>query len=157
MIPISSTQVKKVKDPDPDSTAVLHLRYLTGEYLDRFMALQNGDSQVLAKYRSAAEKTVKAANHGKSRRELMPLIVKEMTRLAHESGDIEGQSSGFKDTREMIDIFLCGWEGGTGWPAFPSDGKPSRMFMLGDLMKIAELITDNTEDLTKISLDDAKN
>lgn len=153
MIPISATQVKKVAAPD--STATLHLRYLTGEHLDRFMRLQQAGGNPLAKYRPQAEKTIKAANHGKSKKDLLPLIAQEMTRLARESGDIDS-SDGFAETREMIDLFLCNWEG-EGWPPFPADGKPSRMFLLGDLLALGELITGQVDELVGLSKGEVKN
>jgi hypothetical protein len=153
MIPISSTQVKKVAAPD--STALLHLRYLTGEHLDQFMRLQKAGGSNLAKYRVQAEKAVKASTHGKSKKEQLTMIAAEMTRLARESGDIDS-SDGFAEIREMIDLFLCNWEG-EGWPPFPADGKPSRMFLLGDLLALGELITGHVDELVGLSRDEVKN
>ena len=153
MIPISSDQVKKVDDPTPESKAKLHLRYPTGEYLDRFMALQSSGGSMI-KYRAAAEKKVTAENHGKSRKDLLPLIAREMARMSDEAG--EHDVDGFTRARELVDVFLCGWEG-PNWPEFPKDGKPSRMFKLGDLMSLAELISGELDDLTAISVSEAKN
>jgi hypothetical protein len=158
MIPISATDVKKTTDPA--SGTVLHFRYLTDAYLDRFMKLQSTGSGTLTKYRAAAEKTINAQNHGKNRKELMPLVVAEMTRLAREAGEMDSRD-GFADTREMIDIFLCGWDGGKQdgkeWPPFPADGKPSRMFKLGDLLALAEMISGMVEELSGLSVSEVKN
>jgi len=151
MIPITAEQVKKV--PLPDSEAQVHLRYPVGEHLDRFMAMQE-DGGRLSKYRPQAEKNLKARTHGKDRKQQASMLAAEMSRLAAEAGDNSGD--GFAQAREMVDIFVCGWEG-KGWPEFPKDGKPSAMFKLGDLMTLAELVSEHIDDLTGIGLDEAKN
>lgn len=151
MIPISSDQVFKVKDPE--SSALLHLRYLTGQHLDRFSALQKSDVAI-EKYRAQAEKNIAKTTHGKSQKEQAPLVAREMMRLAEADGIDTGNS--FAKACEMVDIFLCGWEG-EGWPKFPANGKPSSMFKMSDLLTLSELISEHIDELTGISVDEAKN
>lgn len=114
MIPITADQ--RLTVPIKDGSASLRLRYLTGEQMDRFVALQT--------------RQVTAAG-----------------------GDV---ANGLAGLREMVDIFVVGWDG-QGWPAFPADGKPGSLFRLGDLTQLSELISENIQELTGISASEAKN
>jgi len=59
-------------------------------------------------------------------------------------------------SKDLIDLFLVGWEGND-LPKFPKDKEPSKMFMLQDLIKLAEIISQLLEELTGVKIEELKN
>jgi hypothetical protein len=59
--------------------------------------------------------------------------------------------------RQLIDLFLIGWEGGKDLPKFPADGKPSDLFNFNDATEMGKLITELVPELTGVSVGEAKN
>lgn len=67
-----------------------------------------------------------------------------------------------QQSRRLVDFYLVGWEGkdkdGKDLPAFPTDGKPSRLFRPMDLIKLSRLISKNLGELAgELTEDDLKN
>jgi hypothetical protein len=117
------------------------------------MELQGGDP-ALEKYREKAEANVTKAHRGVRGNKRLQLVAEEMSRLA--SADGYHDQSSAKRARKMVDIFLVGWEGASA-PQWPENKKPSEFLVLGDLIEVANMITEHVPELTRMGAEESKN
>jgi len=152
MIPIAPG--KFIECVDEKSGITYKFAYLTGDRQDEFMRLQDTDNEkTLAYVQKAASEVEKIKGKRWSKGEKQEAIKKRANELA---GSTPSDSTDkLKYSRSLIDIFLVGWEG-KGLPKFP-DSKPSQYLLLGDVMKVSEMITDKVQELTGIDMEEAKN
>jgi len=153
IIPISPKSTIEYVD---GSGSKFFLRYLLGENQDKFTKIRSRIGSAIGKFLVLAREQITldtAKTEGKTPEEVSSMIFGRAQDLADEAGiDVEKT----KETRELIDLFLCGWEG-KGFPPFPEDGKPSEYLKIDAITEIFGAVSKNLEALTGLAVSDRKN
>jgi len=139
---------------DPESGIVYHFRYLLGSYQDRYVKLQDKTTEILKKYLPKARAETKR-KHGVEEADHLKAIFARAMALAQEEMESAGAES-IKIAREMIDIFLAGWEG-KNVPEFPKAGNPSDYLTLNDVQKLTIILNGLLPELSGVTLEESKN
>jgi hypothetical protein len=150
MVPI--TRDSTYPYTDPVSGTVYHLRYITGDYQDRFDAIlsearSRGRNAVVAATRMVdAMKPSDKPKPGTARQEMIRRIATE------EAMKTDTEAANFAYARKIVDLFVVGWTG-KGVAGLP-DGQPaSSMLKYGAVIELSEIITKLGPELTGLGDD----
>ena len=154
-IPVSPNA--RISWTDPSSGATYHFRYLLGEYQEQYNSMKSPILEAIRGFLPQAKREISAENKSKKmtdekRNELIAVKATSLAQKKIES--IQGET--LRYTRQLVDIFLCGWEG-KGMPNFPDDGHPSAYLLPSTLGAISSEINRLTSELCGLTVDESKN
>lgn len=138
-----------------DGEATFHFRYLLGENQEKYAAIQARQSEAILPFIRQAKEEIGDSDNtdADQQQKVQQRILKRASQLAIASGV---SANNFSYSREIIDIFLCGWQHPK-FPPFPKDGHPSRSLRIRDIGKVMDLLNKQLPELIGLEVEDQKN
>ena len=131
------------------------LGYLCGDRQDAFFDYQQKQRSVIEKHIPEARRRVnRTTKKALSAEVLEGRTLKLAAKLAGEAID-KNKKLTLVTARELVDLFLVGWEG-ENLPEFPK-ANPSMSLCFGDLQWLASEINSKISELTGLEIETAKN